>query len=434
LQVKHTTHPGRKATIQETFDLQGATPFGGANLLLDYSRHIGLDRKIMAETVPFEKRSNAVFPLHQVVEYLVLGRVLGLSRISTFGLTEADPLLCCKWGVDGLPDPTLLYYDLRRFDSEEKRQVLRNVSLWAAQRRLGDGIILDIDTSVETVYGHLEGAAVGYNPEKRGRPSFQPIFAFDGVSRALLRAELRPGNMTAGSDPEFLARVLADVPEGVRVIGVRIDRGFQGEATYTILEGRDIPYANKLKMTRALKDYADQHVVFRPIGEVDGDILEVGAGWYQAGTWTKARRVIFVRKRSQDGLFAYAYDYQAIVTTYDWDPEDVFHFYNHRCTQETMIREGKEGFGIDVFSSMDFAANYADLLIKGIAYNVSLAFQKDLLPQERHWTIQTLRRLVFVIPAVLSRHARTLTLHLAAQFAAQSPLLAMRKRLVALRC
>jgi len=58
-----------------------------------------------------------------VVEYLVLGRVLGLSRICTFGLTEADPLLCCKWGVDGLPDPTLLYYDLSAYSRARRTPI-----------------------------------------------------------------------------------------------------------------------------------------------------------------------------------------------------------------------------------------------------------------------------------------------------------------------
>ncbi len=31
--------------------------------------------------------------------------------------------------------------------------------------------ILDIDSTVKTIYGHQEGAQVGYNPHKRGRPS-----------------------------------------------------------------------------------------------------------------------------------------------------------------------------------------------------------------------------------------------------------------------
>lgn len=433
--MKHTTRRTLNATIHETFDLQGATPFGGANLLLDYSRTIRLDRKLLEEVESFEKRPNAVYPLHQVLEYLIAGRVLGCTRICSFDLTEVDPLLRTKFDQEKLPDPTLLYYDLERFDTDGKREALHRTSLWTARRVFRSGIILDIDTSVATVHGHLEGSAVGYNPQKRGRPSFQPILAFDGVSRASLRVELRPGNISAGTDTvAFLERVLSALPQGTPIQGARLDKGFQGERIFTFFEDKAIPYAIKMKVTRPLRDYADRHMCFRPIGEVDGDILEVGVGYYRASTWTKARRVVVVRK-CQLGLFDAAYDYQTIVTTHNWDPEDVFHFYNHRCTQETMIREGKEGFGFDQFSSMSFDANYADLLVKAIVYNLSLAFQRDLMPYEgRHWTVQSLRRCVFIVPAVLSRHARQWTLHMASQFAEFARYPDMRRRLMALRC
>ena len=35
---------------------------------------------------------------------------------------------------------------------------------------LGVAWILDIDSTIKTIYGHQEGAEVGYNPHKRGRP------------------------------------------------------------------------------------------------------------------------------------------------------------------------------------------------------------------------------------------------------------------------
>ncbi len=36
---------------------------------------------------------------------------------------------------------------------------------------LGEPWILDVDTTVKPLYGHQEGAEVGYNPHKHGRPS-----------------------------------------------------------------------------------------------------------------------------------------------------------------------------------------------------------------------------------------------------------------------
>jgi hypothetical protein len=31
--------------------------------------------------------------------------------------------------------------------------------------------VLDMDSTVKTLYGHQEGAEIGYNPAKPGRPS-----------------------------------------------------------------------------------------------------------------------------------------------------------------------------------------------------------------------------------------------------------------------
>ena len=36
---------------------------------------------------------------------------------------------------------------------------------------LGEDYIIDMDTTVKLLYGHKEGAVVGYNPKKPGRPS-----------------------------------------------------------------------------------------------------------------------------------------------------------------------------------------------------------------------------------------------------------------------
>ena len=36
---------------------------------------------------------------------------------------------------------------------------------------LAEAAILDVDTTVKPLYGHQQGAAVGYNPKKPGRPS-----------------------------------------------------------------------------------------------------------------------------------------------------------------------------------------------------------------------------------------------------------------------
>ena len=427
--MKHTPSDRTPPTIREKFDWEGATRFGGSPLLIDYAHHIGLCAPLQQGLAAHAKRDNAVYPLWQTAALLILGRVLGLARLAAFALGEEDPLLRVTRGLRKLPDAPLLYRDLERMGAPAPRAALEPVQDALVAHVVGDEILRDLDTTVETVYGHQAGTAVGYNPTKHGRASYHPLVACDGRTRAALRTELRPGNTVATTAViPFLDQVLAHLPDATRVGGFRADRGFQGETVFGWCEARDIPYTIKMTVSPALQDVVDRWR-FRGIGDVDGDRLEVAAGLYQAQSWTHPRRVGAIRKRVRDGLFtAYCYDYQAIVTTLPDDPEDVLHVYNHRCTMETMIGEAKAGFGIDAITSHVEDANRADLALKGIAYHLALAFQRDLAPpadtppavpddEPPHRLIQTVRRLLLHIPAILVHHARGWTLRLSRPYA-----------------
>ncbi len=417
---KDTTRPGKAARVNERFDLNGVTSFGGANILFDYAEQIGLGLKLHEVCTKFEKAANATYPLFSSLLVLVFGRTLGLLRIAEFTRLENDPLLATKFGFAKLPDAKLLYKDLDRLTTEATKG-LAEVARWLAARLIKKekAVILDVDSTVETVYGSLEKAAVGYNPTKRGRASFHPQLGFDGITRTLLGAQLRSGNTTSRTNVlDFLKDLLGTLPLGTKVKAIRADRGYQGEAVFSFLEERNLPYVIKAKMTAPLLDWADT-LTYHPIVTAnDEEILEAASGLYQASSWEKARRVVIVRKRliSDRGQLLFTdltSDYEAIVTTLDWAEEDISAFYNHRCTAETFIKELKDGFGIDQFSSMSFEANQADLWLKAIAYNLILAFQSELLPDaDRIFQINTLRRWFLWIPGRLVRHARSWSLRL----------------------
>jgi hypothetical protein len=416
--VKHTPETPEFARLHEVFNLEGATPFGGSNLLIDYGTHLGLWDALRDALQPVEKRPNARFRLADTAAVLLVGRILGLERISAFDLIEEDSLLRLKFGLPKLPDYTLLYKDLARLGAPAARAALAPVHDQVVRRIVGTRVVLDLDSTVETVYGQPQEAAVGYNPTKRGRASYHPLVAFDGHTRAALYAQLRPGNAVSATDVlPFLDDTLAHLPPGCRVTALRADKGFQSEALFAWCEGHAMDYTIKLKVTHSLLTRME-HWCYRAIGEVAGDILEVAAGIYQARGWFQPRRIIAIRKRMTGNLFAYCYDYQAIVTTLDWDPEDVFHYYNQRCTMETMIREAKAGFGIDAITSYHVDANRADLALKLLAYNLALAFQRDCGPgtDAPHRFIETVRRRLLHIPAVVVYHARQWTLRLAARY------------------
>ena len=59
---------------------------------------------------------------------------------------------------------------------------------------LGEPWILDMDSTVKTLYGHQEGAEVGYNPHKPGRPSHAYHTDMLSSLRLILRVDVLPGN------------------------------------------------------------------------------------------------------------------------------------------------------------------------------------------------------------------------------------------------
>src|SRR3954451_16615499 len=66
---------------------------------------------------------------------------------------------------------------------------------------LGVPWILDVDTTVKPLFGHQEGAVVGYNPHKPGRPSHTLHTYWVAGLRLVLDVEVKAGNEQAHSAP-----------------------------------------------------------------------------------------------------------------------------------------------------------------------------------------------------------------------------------------
>lgn len=70
-------------------------------------------------------------------------------------------------------------------------------------------------------------ALIGYNPKKRGRPSYHPLLCFNGITKDFWHGELRPGNVhTAAGTIELLEASFAKIPPSVKSVFIRADKGF----------------------------------------------------------------------------------------------------------------------------------------------------------------------------------------------------------------
>ena len=115
-------------------------------------------------------------------------------------------------------------------------------------------LLVDMDSTVCTVYGDQEGAMKGYNPRARGRKSYHPLFCFESASGTSFLGLLRHGNAyTSSGAKEYLERFFGQFPETEYTVRFRGDSGFYDKAIITLLHRKKAGFAIVADMTGPLK-------------------------------------------------------------------------------------------------------------------------------------------------------------------------------------
>ena len=128
---------------------------------------------------------------------------------------------------------------LARMSAEQSQNWLRPQLLASVQGALDTPWILDIDTTVKTLYGKQSGAEVSYNAHKPGRPSHALHTYFVSHLRMVLDVVVCPGKQhSAAHARPGLSAVLDSLNKGQLPALVRGDCGFGNEPFILELEGR----------------------------------------------------------------------------------------------------------------------------------------------------------------------------------------------------
>lgn len=404
--------PRRKVRV--TFTGETLTHFGGLILLQRYFQQMGLRMELTR--LQRQPERNCRYTFGEMILAVVYPIILGLGRIEMSRLLQQNGVFQDLTGLRTYPDPTSLRRFLTRLGTFRIPRLLR------FHDRIRRGLmnltsaIFDLDTSVLTVYGNQEKAKIGYNPKKRGRPSFAPLFCFEGQTGVSWESEWLSGDAhPAPLTIPLLERALAKLPKHVQKVSVRADSAFFDQKILYFLEGKCISYAIVAKMTSAIKNRIGG-LRYRRYGSG----LEAASFMFRPPTWKKARRFVVIRRPIPEEpswqltLFKMqGYTYQVIVTNLDLLPINVWKFYNGRATAELVIRELKEGCAIGKIPRKDWAANLAYFQLVLFAYNLLIWFKHLYLPKEfRSLNVQTLRQRLLWVPALLVRPRGVPTLRL----------------------
>lgn len=409
--------------LSETFDLEGATALGGLNALNRFLHQQGLDRELAARFRD-AKAPWARWPFDRVVRLLLDLSFAGVSRLWHAADLERDPLLCAQHGVEQLFDFTNLYKELRRFRDPALRAQLHALVGAVVQPALAreSRTVLEIDSTIEPLYGRQEGAILGPNPHKPGRPSLHPLIARDRMTDLVVHQVLRPGNTGTATDiVPFLHHTLDLVRESgpKKEILARLDSGFESEAVLRLLERRQVGYVVKVRGTADLTLFGASlpAVVWRRL-EWDGEgEMAIASIFWRRSSWSRERRVVVLRKREMEELQGHLFDadgwsYAFFVTDREWAPEEVARFYDKRADVERTICELKNDLFIGHVPTADFEANAADLTLKVLARNLLVLYREHGLKLTTRERIQTLRRRYLHVAGRVVRHSGRVLLRL----------------------
>lgn len=371
-------------------------------------------------------RAHRRYSVPQILLALVYPIILGLDRLETAALLQANGTFQYLTGLPSYPDPQTLRRFLLHAPPEFRQQLhrfndrlLRRFIHQPAHR---SRLILDLDSTVVTVFGRQEGAEVGYNPRYRGKRSYDPLLCLEANSSFLWDTELRPGNAGtwAGSE-ELLASCFLAIPADIREVRVRADAGFGYHPVLAMLEQRPAQYAVVARLTSAFK---------RTLGGLRYQRFnarwEIAEFEHRLTGWPCARRCVVARRKIEESepeptLFALdRYLYRAWFTNLALTPAGVWNFYEGRAGMERRIRELREDYALRNIPTRAFAANALYLEVVRLAYNLVTAFQQTCLPEEwKALTLTKLRHRLFWLPGELTRPQNRPTLRLPARPAVQ---------------
>ena len=403
----------------------GLVPFGR------YLESVGVDRQLRSAFFHLKAGPMVVYPMETQMRMLIDANAVGEQRVFGLESLAGDPLFV-KVAGGVVPSIDTVYRDLERFDEMENAKLELIMASHGLETLTGleskhPRIHVDIDTTVETVFGQQEGALPGYNPRYRGRNSYHPILAVIAETGACVGAQLRPGDVGLGAADAkliqtWVQRVAAHAPrEGVVV--ARVDSGGDCAEILSALDDSGAYFIVKAQLTPDVCGLVLHATDWKTVDEdADGkpsvQVCELDfqrASWGETG---KSYRVIAVRRRDRDtGKQVQLwqdldYTVQVFITNDRGEPaEDIVAEYDGRAEVEPRIAELKNGVGIGKVPSSRFDANHAALLLKLLTHNLVRRYVRAKKAELSTWRIQWICRALFRVPGRLTRSGRQVTLH-----------------------
>jgi len=386
-----------------------STPMGQLAYFIEFLNLTGLWSRLNTDC-PLEYKSPNAPSKADVLGTLMLSILSGHRRYAHVTAIRCDGVNPGLLGMNKVISEDALRNALKRIDETEGKAWL--------DAHIGDSIkplldapwILDVDTTVKPLYGKQEGAEVGYNPKKPGRPSHTYHTYMMAGLRLVLGVEVSAGNQhTAHHAQPGLLQTLDALPSERKPKLLRGDNAFGNDSLIRELESRQQGFLFKLKLTKNVKRHIAR--LFKC-----ADWVHAGQGWegkdgeLKLVGWLQKRRVVvlrraikgeipvqdqynkqmmldFINSKNSCGKEITGYEYAVLVTNTDYEILSIGQLYRDRADAENAFDELKNQWGWGGFTTHDLHRCQLSARAVALIYNWWSLFVRLANPKTRREAI-----------------------------------------------
>lgn len=416
-QLRFSFHRNRRIVAQ--FDGGQITSDAGLLPLRQFDERHGLSRRWAAALSDTRAPERLQHTAQALLTQRIYQIVAGYEDANDAGLLRHDPIFqLLVEAPAGQPlgsQPTLSRWEnaftWRDWAAMNRCLLESFAKLCAARIQAAGEIVLDLDSTADPTHGQQEFSFYNGCYE---RSVYHPLLIFERGTGYLLAAHLRRGEASSSRGVvavlrrvvRFLGQRFAGVP--IRVVG---DAGFAIPTLYLFCEDQHVEYTVGIGSNVAFQQHAERLLQQAERRWLRRHIPQrlYGSFHHRGQRWRRYSRRICV-KAECDGEGRRA---RFLITNRRGPAEELFPFYQGRGECENRIEELKNGFAADRLSCHRFLANAFRLLLHTAAYNLVVLFRHRLPEGLQRAQIETLRRQLFKLGALVTRSARRIFVHLA---------------------
>ncbi len=180
------------------------SPFGGLLALIKFFDLVGF-KEIFHSAYQAPCRQPKLGHYLMIVGILML-LFIGFNRIWHFLYVRLDAMLCGFFRLTQLPAASTFWRYVDSLGINQAQSFLKVAAMlrervWQFCDMQYARIRINIDTTVETIFGNQQGARKGHNTKHRGKKALRPILCFIEETREYLIGKLRKASTVPGKEP-----------------------------------------------------------------------------------------------------------------------------------------------------------------------------------------------------------------------------------------